>query len=178
MEFHEKIAIFDLDGTLWKENSHIHIVEEFYGTKRFSCLTMRIFARFFPKIFLDILNYYYGHIPKEYIENFNIPFRESAKLLFEEYKKRGFLTIIISNAPIEIVEHAAKRLHTNFLRTDIGQKYMVFSQKYECQTIMVCTDNKTDLDLLKEADIKYIYASEKNKKFFKKYIQNAEFMEV
>ena len=39
----EKIAVFDLDGTLYKENSHIEILSEFYKTNIYKSLILKIF---------------------------------------------------------------------------------------------------------------------------------------
>ena len=178
MEFHKKIAVFDLDGTLWKENSHIHIIEQFYRTRWFSSFFMKVFAHFFPKEYLKLLNHYYKKIPLEYIKGYHLPFRKSAVSLFEQYKEKGFFMLIVSNAPEQIVKQAGERLGIGYLRTDAGEKYSVFSSMYKYEYLMVCTDNRTDLDLLEKADEKYIYASEKNRKFFEKHISGVEYMEV
>lgn len=84
----EKIAVFDLDGTLYEENSHIEILSKFYKTNIYKSLILKIFYKIFPKYTLKILKKQYDLIPSNFKKNFILPFRESALKLLEKKKKR------------------------------------------------------------------------------------------
>lgn len=42
----EKVAVFDLDGTLYHKNSHIEILNYYYNTSFFTSILFRIFSFF------------------------------------------------------------------------------------------------------------------------------------
>ena len=172
----EKIAVFDLDGTLYEENSHIEILSKFYKTNIYKSLILKIFYKIFPKYTLKILKKQYDLIPSNFKKNFILPFRESALKLLEKKRREGYKIIIISNAPFHLVENAAKKLDVDFEIANIGEKDKVL-KKYFYKKLMVCSDNTTDINILKLADEKYIYI--KNKRAEKKFkdIEKAFFLE-
>lgn len=172
-----KLAVFDLDGTLWEPNSHIDIVNKYYKTTIFSSPLYKAYSKIFPKGYLKLLNKKYKKIPKDYIVSYKPVFRESALTLLEQKKNDGYLMLIASNAPVEIVETAANRLSLDFIRADASQKYDAICRKYQFDYLLVCTDNKSDWDLLEKADKSVIYTHKRNKKFFVKHYPDALFME-
>lgn len=171
-----KIVIFDLDGTLWRINSHLAIINEYYRTQLFTSLWAKIVSNLFPCFFEKILNYYYSKIPDEFIEKFNPSFRDSAVKILNKSVEAGFFPLIVSNAPQEIVRQASKRLKLEYLCAKRGKKAKVFEANYDCSILMVCTDNKTDCDLLNRAKIRIIYPH-KNRRFFERRYPDAYFME-
>ncbi len=171
-----KIAVFDLDGTLWRINSHLSILNEYYQTHLFTSLGAKIVSKVSYHFFEKILYRYYAEIPQEFIENFNPPFQESALRILNKSREAGFVPLIVSNAPCEIVCQAAKRLKMDYLCAKRGKKAKEFEANYRYNVLMVCTDNKTDCDLLNIAEIRIIYPY-KNRYFFKRKYPEAYYME-
>lgn len=168
----KKLAVFDLDGTLYSKNSHIEILSKYYNTNYYNTLICKILFKFFPVIMLKYLNYKYERIPLHIKETFLLPFRKSALKLLEEKRSAGYKIKIISNAPYLLIKNAAKILNVEFAKAQICRKSeILLSEKYDF--LFVCTDNITDIDLLEIADEQYIYINEKTKKYFKKYFKKA-----
>lgn len=172
-----KVAIFDLDGTLYLKNSHIEILTKYYNTKFYKSIFFKIFYCIFPQKAQNLLNNRYSKIPDTYKRNFVLPFRESALYLLEELKNKDYEIIIISNAPMELIAGAANILKVKFKRAEIGKKHLVLEKNIK--ELVVCTDNITDLELLKKAKYRYIYVNKKTRKFFKKNLskENIFYME-
>lgn len=166
METKNKIAVFDLDGTLWKENSHIEICNAYYKTKFFTSFIYRAISHFFRKQMYQFLWYCYRRIPKDFVSHFNLQFDCEMLYLIEQKQNEGFFCLIISNAPYEIVFHAAKRLSLPFLHAPQFQKKKVLDENYDYNTLFVCTDNIEDLDLLKASDARRIVFTKYNQKKF------------
>ena len=175
--FFEKIAVFDLDGTIWAVNSHIDILNRYYHTNFYSSLLFRGLSKTFPKLCLALINKKYFGIPKSYIKQYRPPFRKEVLKSMEELSQKGFKILIISNAPYDIVESAAKRLHTDFLVSKVSHKYRELCYRYTFDFLFVCTDNITDIDLLDHANQQVIYAKHKNRAYFKKRYPKAFFPE-
>lgn len=174
----EKVAVFDLDGTLWKVNSHLEILNQYYNTHFYTSLYAKILFHFTPKRFDSLIWSGYSKIPIEYILRFEPSFRKSAIELLSLYKKQGYKPLIISNAPYGIVKKASERLNIDYLCTRAGEKAQILNQTYSYKTLLVCTDNKSDCDLLDCADIRIVYLhGKKNIYFFKKKYSNIRFME-
>lgn len=176
-QYYKKVAIFDLDGTLWKQNSHMAITAKYY---KFSCIK-KIYNKFFaylsPNEHLMYINRLYKNIPHDFINSYNPTFRSSILELLKIKQDCGYKVLIISNAPKEIVALAAKRLEVDYLRADIGNKASALTHYCNCDTVFVCTDNRTDVDLLDIADEIVICASGRKKNFFKQRYKDAVFME-
>lgn len=162
----EKIAVFDLDGTLWKVNSHIEICNSYYRTSFFSSLLYRGIAHFFRRQMMHFLWYCYKKIPKDFSLHFDIPFDENAMQLLKEKQDEGYFCLIVSNAPYEIVFHAAERLNLPFLQAPQYQKKKTVDENYAYSTLFVCTDNIEDLDLVKSADFRKIIFTKYNREKF------------
>jgi phosphoserine phosphatase len=162
----DKLAVFDLDGTLWKENSHIVILNQYYKTVFFNSYISKAIALIFPKLYMNMLFNLYNRIPEEYIGNFSLPFRNSAIELLEQKKQEGYQILIISNAPKSIVSGAAKRLNLQFYRAEIGKKDTVLKEIYKWNKLFVCTDNSTDINIIHLADTCILYTNKNNYKLF------------
>ncbi len=144
----KKIAVFDLDDTLYEGNSHFLCLNKFWKTNLFMSIPFRALGKFFPKLHLRLANYFYRKIPYEYRCKFRLPYRDDVLRLFLSKKRAGYHMLIISNAPIELLRTAANDLQTDYFKADIGKKAECLRKNATYQELFVCTDNKTDLDLL------------------------------
>lgn len=173
--YHEKIAVFDLDGTLWIENSHMDILNQFYHTKRYNGLLSRMVNRFFPWLYLRHLYSRYERISSEFIDQYKPRFLDKSMDLVASCARESYFVIIISNAPEEIVMNAANRLSLPYLRTDQANKYRELQKNYEYKELLVCTDNLSDTDLLIHADTRIIYTQPSTERYFKRRFPEAIF---
>lgn len=53
MRTYNSIAVFDLDGTLWMENSHLYVLDRYYKTK----FLTQYFLKFCTKYFLCLCSH-------------------------------------------------------------------------------------------------------------------------
>ncbi len=173
--YYEKIAVFDLDGTLWIENSHIDILNRFYHTKRYNSLINRMLNRFFPRLYMRHLYSRYEKIPSEFIEQYKPSFLNKSMELVAACVRESYFVIIISNAPKEIVMNAANQLSLPYLHTEQANKYKKLLQNYEYRKLLVCTDNLSDTDLLTHADTRIIYTQSSTERYFKRRFPEAIF---
>lgn len=166
MTHKEKIAIFDLDGTLWKENSHIEILNSYFNTKFYSSFLYRGISHFFRKQMYKFICEKYKKIPKNYSLNFELPFNQEILQLLNEMQSEGWFILIISNAPYEIAFHASERLNVPFLSAPIGKKKEVLDENYSYNHLFVCTDNPDDIDLIKISEKRRLIWTKYNTDFF------------
>lgn len=162
----EKIAVFDLDDTLYKGNSHFLCIDKFWQINLFTSIPFRGLGKLFPKLHLWLADYFYRQIPYEYKCKFTLPYREDVLELFFTKKQAGYHMLIISNAPIELLRTAAKKLDTEYIKAGIGEKAACLQKYATYQKLFVCTDNKTDLDLLNIADEAIITCRPAKRAFF------------
>lgn len=164
--FKDKIAVFDLDDTLYDGNSHFAILNAFYKTSIFTSVLARCLGKFFPKLHLKLAYYFYNKISDAYRGSFKLPYRNTVLKLFKEKQQNGYYMVIISNAPIELLETAAENLHVDCIKAGFGEKSNCLKQQFNFRELFVCTDNKTDLDLLNIADEAVITCKPSKRKFF------------
>ena len=162
----EKIAVFDLDDTLYQGNSHFFCLNEFYKTNIFTSILARFMGKFFPETHLKIANYFYNKIPFEYKCVFKLPYRKEVVKLFKSKQQAGYQVIIVSNAPIELLKNAADNLQVEWLKAGVGEKSLCLQKKFTFQELFVCTDNKTDLDLINIADEAVITCKPSKRRYF------------
>lgn len=175
----EKIAVFDLDDTIYLGNSHFLILNQYYNTNIFTSIIARIMGKFFPRIHLNLAYYFYNKIPQEYKNNFRLSYRMDVMELFKEKSKNGYYMIIISNAPNELLQTVARDLGTDWIRSEIGKKALCLKDRFVYKHLFVCTDNTTDLDLLNIADEAVITCPLRRRDFFVKKVihKNYKFIE-
>lgn len=178
--YFDKIAVFDLDDTLYISNSHIEILSRYYDTKFFKSIAFRIIGKFLPTIHLYIMNKLYFRIPDSYKIKFTLPFNRDITALLFEKKREGYKVIIVSNAPTELIKVASKRLGVDYIKADFSQKGKELCRIYSFGKLFVCTDNKTDIDLLKLADEAVVTCKNKHKSYFEKKVPelNITFSEI
>lgn len=164
------LCIFDLDGTLWKENSHTDILNKHFHTNFFESFFSKILRKLFPRIFQKIIDYIYEkNITEEDIKNYNPEFRKSAIEFLQHEQDLGHKVVIASNAPDAIVKSAGERLGIESYRFPIGQKHEIirqFCDRYKY--FKVVTDNVSDISLLRQADEYMIYVNHRTGKIFEK----------
>ena len=165
----EKIAVFDLDGTLWPVNSHYECLNLYYHTRFWTSFIYKVIAKLFSSFACVCRNYYFSKIPVEFINSMNLSFSEYYVSLLNIKKQEGFHVIIVSNAPHPlIVKNAAQRLKCEWICSPEGKKLEYLKDRYEYQILYVCTDNKSDFDLLSVANEYHIVKNRANALFFKK----------
>ncbi|MBD5399978.1 MAG: hypothetical protein HDR56_05575 [Treponema sp.] len=166
VEHKNKIAIFDLDGTLWNMNSHIMVLNSYFNTKFYTSVFYKGLRHFFPKKMYEFICSKYRQIPKEYVLSFEPEFDETILSVLNEKRKLGYFVLILSNAPYEIVFHASERIGIPFLVAPIGGKKEILDKNYSYDFLFVCTDNMEDIDLLKASNERKIIWNKYNSDFF------------
>lgn len=161
-----KLAVFDLDDTLYQSNSHFSILNQYYHTHFFTSVPIRALGKFFPKVRLWFINLFYQKIPINYRQHFLLPYRRDVLHILEEKRAEGYIAIIVSNAPGDLVKAPAADLKMDYLLAGVNQKANELEKRYKYEKLFVCTDNKTDLDLLSIADEAVLTCRKKDVKFF------------
>ncbi|HAS6198952.1 hypothetical protein [Vibrio vulnificus] len=160
----KKLAIFDLDGTLYFGNSHVRIVDSYFNIN-FDWFLFKILGKISLKIYMGLLYFLYNRIPKSFKRDYTLDFRPDCLALLKELSENNYNIIIVSNAPIELVRAAARKLSLDFYRTEINMKHTVLS-RLDYEYLFVCTDNVSDISLLEHADESIVYCREKNRNLF------------
>lgn len=167
----EKLAVFDLDDTLYTKNSHYSILHEYYHTNFFYSILFRALNRFFPKIAMDLAYWLYNRIPEDIKENFSLPFRPDVMDLLMQKQYEGYYPIILSNAPIELLKHASELLNLEYYRADAYEKATMLQKCFDYDYLFVCTDNKSDANLIDIADEAILTCKPRIKPFFIKRLK-------
>lgn len=164
-----KICIFDLDGTLIENNSHVDIVRKYYFQRIgfFVGIIEAVLAAIMPSKYQKYLDGMIKNIPDDYIKKYKFKYRESALSLLKRYKENNFKIIIISNAPDIIVKKASNELGVSGVSAPVGKKQLILGDyKIKNEYIVVITDNTTDIDLINISDESVIYVNKKTIKYF------------
>lgn len=165
----EKICVFDLDGTLWKENSHVDIIHKYMNKGKIGKIIERMYAFFLPKLYMNYLSKMYNKIPVDYIYKYTPQFRKSAIEILNKKCSEGYKVICISNAPEEIVKEAGRRLNIESYKAPVGKKELILKEKHPVwKRLVVITDNVSDESIIKLADEVYIFSNKVRKKIFEK----------
>lgn len=157
----EDISVFDLDGTLWKKNSHLVLLNAYFNSNFYTSFFARIFSRLFPTLWQNNIDKKFDEIPQSFILEFDIKELElNPKIisLLEEKRKTSKI-LLISNAPEKIVQRASLYFNAEGIHADIGKKSETL-EKYKYRNLFVCTDNKSDSDLLEIASDKLFIQKE------------------
>lgn len=163
----DKLAVFDLDGTLWSVNSHYELLNLYYKTKFWTSFAYKVFVKCALPFAYYLRNRCFKNLSDDFITSVTFPFDERYVRLLEEKRQEGFFILIISNAPREvIVKNAAERLKCAYLCAPESRKLETLRNNYKYNQLFVCTDNISDCDLLSVADKYCIVANKRNKKKF------------
>lgn len=175
MECVEKLAVFDLDDTLYVDNSHFVILNTYYCTHFFTSIPIRALGKFLPALRLRIINIFYKRIPCDYRQHFLLPYRQDILTLLKKKEKAGYKAVIVSNAPIDLLRAAALDLHIEYISAEVGRKAISVQKNFSYKHLFVCTDNKTDIDLLSIADEAIITCRKKDEAFFCNALHNSNY---
>jgi len=159
-----KLAVFDLDETLYKCNSHVEIVRVYHGVN-FNNLFFKFVSRLFPSLHILWLNSYYNNIPESYIFDYKFTLNSKAVQILDVKLKEGFEVVIISNAPSILVKAAGARFNVNYFYTLPYMKHKPLVN-IDYDYLFVCTDNFSDINILEMANEKVIFCKDKHKKRF------------
>jgi len=170
----EKLAIFDLDDTLYQGNSHFEILNEYYHTRVFTGIFIRALGKLFPAFRLRLINIFYEHIPIEQRQKFLLPYRQDVLQLLCAKQAEGYEAIIVSNAPKDLLLSAAQDLGLQYISARAHEKAKTICNEIKYNHLFVCTDNKTDTDLLNIADEAVITCKNKHKEYFVKKLKNTD----
>jgi len=160
------VWIFDLDGTLWEENSHVCIVEQHLRWKKYTNFLSRIWCRLDFDSFMTSLNRDYTNITEEDIKKFNPHIVSKTNELLKAALERKDEIFIISSAPVEIIEKAKNIFGVPSYHAEIGKKKeLCDTLNIKNKSLIVVTDNVSDLDLIRISDKTYFRLKKaKNKK--------------
>lgn len=164
----KNLAVFDLDGTLWKGNSHYEILNAYFKTNFYKSFLFRVFSHFFKNFAYRFICKKYDELPKTFASSFLLAFAPEIVSLLRQKQKDGFLCVIVSNAPLEIIVGASKRLDVPYLKAPIGHKKEILDKNYSYETLFVCTDNIEDIDLIEASNERKIIFTKNNSDFFEK----------
>lgn len=169
------VAVFDLDGTLWKVNSHYEILNLYYNTTFWTSFIYKALYKISQTFGDFIRDKYFHKIPESFIDNVKFDFDDKIVSLLENKRNQGYEILIISNAPNEIiVKNAALRLNCKYICAGVGEKYKALVQSYSYNELFVCTDNPTDIDLLEKSTSCHIITTKRTRAFFAKKGFNVE----
>lgn len=172
----EKIAAFDLDGTLYKDNSHIEILCMYYNTIFFKSIFFVALGKISSKIQLKIMDFMYERIPHTVRENFILEFSPKILRLLKKKTDMGYYPVILSSAPFDLIKGAAEYLKIDFCKCIAGKKNEALLQRYKYNRLFVCTDNKTDVNLINLADEAVITAPQKHRDYFVEKIRGVNYI--
>jgi phosphoserine phosphatase len=161
----DNLAVFDLDGTLWRENSHTDILNKYYHFKISDNLIMKVFRNIFPNTYMSLLNRLFNRIPDGFVNDYRPKFKKAVQKIMKEYQSKSYKIVIISNAPKRIINRAAERLSVNGIQAPISEKNKIVSAM-EYKRLAVISDNITDYNLMLLADEVHVVVNQHNSKFF------------
>ena len=171
----EKLAIFDLDDTIYDGNSHFALLNHYYNTCIFTSIFMKVIGKICPYFHMKICYWAYNRIPQNIRRNFVLPYRQRIIKLMNEKRHEGYHLVIVSNAPEELLQAASRRLNVLAVGAEFGKKSKVVKERYCYQKVFVCTDNKTDIDLLQLSDEAVITCKRKNREYFLKRLKGKNY---
>ncbi len=173
------VWIFDLDGTLWEENSHVCIVEKYLRKKKYTNLLSRVWCRLSFSSYMNALDKDYQEMPKEAIKKFNPTIVKKTDEMIKAALSRKEQVMILSSAPNEIVNEAARIFGVPAYHADIGKKSEVLKNlTNQLNQIVVVTDNLSDKDLIALSNRTFFRVTRtRNKRKLKQYQDKIVFLE-
>jgi hypothetical protein len=152
MRTYNSIAVFDLDGTLWVENSHLYILNQYYKTSFFNSIYFKILYKIFPWKMQTYIDRKIAPVPKDFIDGLNYTYNRDVLELLHKKEKECDKVLIITNAPAQIVAFASSKFSVTALHAPIGKKLNVLREYCSYNSLFVCTDNRSDHDLIKASN--------------------------
>ena len=171
----DNLAVFDLDDTIYDGNSHFALLNYYYHTKIFTSFVMRAFGKIFPSLYMKLCYWAYNKIPQSDRYGFVLPYRQEVIKLMHEKLNAGYALVIVSNAPADLLQTAGDMLNVLAIRAEFGGKAEVVAERFCYKRIFVCTDNKTDIDLLKIADEAVITCKKEDRRYFEKRLNGKKY---
>jgi len=165
-----KLVVFDLDGTIWLNNSHVDLVYSYYKLKRIHIYGVKVIGRLSHKYHMRFLNRKFENIPDEFINNYKPKWNDDVLCILNEEKEAGSNVIVITNAPERISEFAQRKLNVPVYHAEIGKKDKVLNE-FSYDELSVYSDNKTDYNIMEKADFVGLIINKSNKSYF----ENVEF---
>ncbi|MCI9500397.1 MAG: haloacid dehalogenase-like hydrolase [Hungatella sp.] len=171
-----KMAVFDLDGTLWDVNSHIDIINKYYNKRLADNICIKVFRRIFPSVYMRYLNFLFDKIPDNFVKYYTPDLNDRVMDLWNDLKGQGYRLIIVSNAPERLINNASIRLKVECFHAEIAKKdELVGAFAYDY--LWVVSDNCTDYNLMKMADKSTVILNKYNKAFFEGHkLETMEFL--
>lgn len=166
-----KLAVFDLDDTLYVGNSHFEILNRHFHTSFFTSLIYRAIGKFFPSIAMKLANVMYEKIPVPERKQFLLPCRSDVMSILRQKQEEGYIPVIVSNAPIELLQSAALYFRLDYYQAGAGEKGRIVQENLTYDTLFVCTDNKTDIDLIDLANEAVLTCKQRHKPFFRAHLK-------
>lgn len=174
---YKKVAVFDFDDTLCDGNSHLMILKSYYGTKFYESLFMKAVGKILKKTYQKILDERMKKIPAEFVKEYKFPIKKTAYNYLSEKRMQDYHCIVISFAPIQIIEAIKVQLAVDAYQSPRGEKKRVLDEIAVYDQLFVCTDNIEDCCLLDAAEQKVIYVTKTTKNFFSNKYPDAIIME-
>ena len=172
-----KVAVFDFDNTLCIENSHLAVLKEYYNSNIYESIFLKLIGKILPNVYMNILNKAVDRIPENFFKAYKFRYRDSALKLLNEKKQQGYICLIITYAPLKIVEAIKSQIDVPVYKAQRNCKKQVLLDNYKFNKLFFCTDNLDDCDLLDIANEKVIYITSKTKAYFKNRYNDAIFLE-
>jgi hypothetical protein len=94
-------------------------------------------------------------VPYEFISGLTFTFKQEVVDLLRKKTLQCDKVLIITNAPKGIAEYASNLFNVTALTAPIGEKVEVLNRYCSYKNLFVCTDNRTDSDLLDIASESY-----------------------
>jgi phosphoserine phosphatase len=173
----DKLAIFDLDDTLIYGNSHLVVINQ-YSKIRFDSIVFKIIGKIAPSLYKKIIDKRFEKLSDEQIKQFRPNFNKITLELLTQKRNDGYEIFVISNAPQKLIDRICELIEVRGFSAKIGMKHKILEENFRYNKLSVCTDNKSDLSILKLASERYIYVNQKTKQFFKKEIPDSTFWEM
>jgi hypothetical protein len=146
------VAVFDLDGTLWVENSHLYVLNRYYKTRFFDSIWFKVLYKIVPRKMQKYINRKINQVPTEFIYRLDYTCKQENVKLLRQKENECDKVLIITNAPQQIADFAAKMFNVTVLHAPIGRKLEVLDAYCRYNSLFVCTDNRSDYDLIKVSD--------------------------
>lgn len=166
------LVIFDLDGTLIRENSHLKVLNDYLPTGY--RILYKVWAKIFPSSFQNLIDKKILEIPIDFISKEVFSYRRCFLDCIRDMKREGKRVIVVSNSPSVILCEISKQIGINCYHAPIKHKAEFVINNFKYNFLEIFTDSESDIDLIKLADKANIIGI---KPKFKKYcLQNARFI--